>query len=78
MVTGTFLLLGGTGTDALTVTNVQTQVYLINENTVGATSGGSTRPVAGLLVQVPATDASIPVGMVAVQIGTANSPWGGV
>ena len=75
---GTFLLLGGTGTDALTVTNVQTQVYLINENTVGATSGSSTRPVAGLLVNVPATDASIPVGYVAVQLGTANSPWGGV
>ena len=78
VVTGTFLLQGGTGADALTVTNVQTSVYLINETTVGATNGGSTRPVVGLLVQVPAIDASIPVGMVAVSIGTANSPWGGV
>ena len=78
VVTGTFLFLGGTGADALTVTNVQTSVYLINETTVGATSGSSTRPVAGVLVQVPATDASIPVGYVAVQLGTANSPWGGV
>jgi hypothetical protein len=76
--TGTFLLLAGTGSDALTETNIQTQVYLINENTVGATSGSSTRPVAGLLVQVPATDASIPTGYVAVQLGTANTPWGGV
>ena len=76
--TGTFLLLGGTGSDALTVTNVGTQVYLINEDTVGATNGGSSRPVAGLLVQVPATDASIPVGFVAVQLGTPGSPWGGV
>jgi hypothetical protein len=76
--TGTFLLLGGTGADALTVTNVGTQVYLINEDTVGATNGSASRPVAGLLVQVPATDASIPVGMVAVQLGTPNSPWGGV
>jgi hypothetical protein len=75
---GTFLLLAGTGADALTVTNVQTSVYLINSNTVGATSGGSTRPVAGLLVQVPATDASIPTGYVAVQLGTTNTPWGGV
>lgn len=75
---GTWILAGGTGADALTVANVQTSVYLIDERTVGATSGGSTRPVAGLLIQVPATDASIPTGMVAVQLGTANGPWGGV
>lgn len=78
VVTGTFLLLAGTGADALTITNIQTQVYLINEDTVGATSGSSTRPIAGLLVQVPATDASIPTGYVAVQLGTNNGPWGGV
>lgn len=78
VVTGTFLLLAGTGSDALTITNLQTQVYLINEDTVGATSGSSTRPIAGLLVQVPATDASIPTGYVAVQLGTQNGPWGGV
>jgi hypothetical protein len=76
--TGTFLLLGGTGSDALTVTNVGTSVYLINEDTVGATNGSSSRPVAGLLVQVPATDASIPTGYVAVQLGTPSAPWGGV
>jgi hypothetical protein len=75
--TGTFLLNAGTGSDALTVTNVQTPVYLIDEKTVGATSAG-TRPVAGLLVQVPSLDASIPTGMVAVQLGTQNGPWGGV
>jgi len=78
VATGTFLLLGGTGSDALTVTNVGTSVYLINEDTVGATNGSSSRPVAGLLVQVPATDASIPTGFVAVQLGTAAGPWGGV
>jgi hypothetical protein len=75
---GTWLLKGGTGSDALTITNIQTPVYLIDEVTVGATNGSATRPVAGLLVQVPATDASIPVGMVAVQLGTQNGPWGGV
>lgn len=75
---GTWLLLAGTGTDALTVTNIQQSVYLINENTVGATNGSTSRPVAGLLVQVPATDASIPTGYVAVQLGTENTPWGGV
>ncbi len=78
VVTGTFLMLGGTGADALTVTNVGTSVYLVNEDTVGATNGSSSRPVAGLLVQVPSTDASIPTGMVAVQLGTPGTPWGGV
>jgi hypothetical protein len=75
---GTYLLLAGTGADALTVTNLGTQVYLINEDTVGATNGSSTRPVAGLLVQIPAIDASIPTGYVAVQLGTQANPWGGV
>lgn len=78
ILTGTFLMLGGTGADALTVTNVGTSVYLVNEDTVAATSGSASRPVAGLLVQVPATDASIPTGMVAVQLGTPGTPWGGV
>ena len=78
VATGAWLLSGGTGSDALTITNVQTSVYLIDEKTVGATNGGSTRPVAGLLVQVPSVDASIPTGMVAVQLGTLSSPWGGV
>jgi hypothetical protein len=78
VATGTFLLLGGTGADALTITNLQTSVYLINENTVGATNGSSSRPVAGLLVAIPATDASIPTGQVAVQLGTPAGPWGGV
>jgi hypothetical protein len=78
VVTGTWILQGGTGSDALTISNIQSPVYLINENTVGATNGGGTRPVAGLLVQVPATDASIPVGCVVVQLGTQNGPWGGV
>jgi hypothetical protein len=78
VATGTFLFLSGTAGDALTITNLMTSVYLINGNTVGATSSGATRPVAGLLVQVPATDASIPVGYVAVQLGTPAGPWGGV
>jgi hypothetical protein len=78
VVTGTWLLAAGSGSDALTITNLQKPVYLIDEVTVGATSNGNTRPVAGLLVQVPATDASIPTGFVAVSLGTQNGPWGGV
>jgi hypothetical protein len=78
VVTGAFLLAGGTSSDALTITNINKNVYLIDEITVGATDGSGTRPVAGLLVAIPATDASIPTGMVAVNLGTSASPWGGV
>ena len=74
---GTFIVASGTGADALSITNLQTSVYLINETTVGATSGSSSRPVAGLLVATPATDASIPTGFCAVAVGTNASPWGG-
>jgi len=78
VATGTFLLASGTGADALSVTQLGQSVYLVDEITVGATSGGSSRPVAGLLIAVPATDASIPTGMCAVQLGTPAAPWGGV
>ena len=74
---GTFIVASGTGSDALTVSNLLTSVYLINETTVGATSGSSSRPVAGLLVAIPATDASIPTGYCAVDVGTPAGPWGG-
>jgi|HubBroStandDraft_3_1064219.scaffolds.fasta_scaffold14886_4 hypothetical protein len=74
---GEFILASGTGADALTITNLQTNVYLINETTVGATSGGSTRPVAGLLVALPSTDASISTGYCVVAVGTQAGPWGG-
>lgn len=78
--TGTFLMaVGGSAADALTITNIQTSIYAANESNVAATTGpGGIYPVAGLLVQVPSVDASIPTGMVAVQIGTNNTPWGGV
>ena len=78
--TGTFLMAtGGSAADALTITNIQTSIYAASESTVAATTGpGAIYPVAGLLVQVPTVDASIPTGMVAVQVGTPNAPWGGV
>ena len=75
---GTFLVpVGGTAGDALTITNLQKSVYLVNETAVGGTSASSSRPVAGLLVAIPATDATIPTGMCAVDVGTNNGPWGG-
>lgn len=77
IATGSFLLASGTGSDALGVTTNMKTVYLINESTVGATNGGSTRPVAGVQLSCNTSDASIPVGFVAVKLGTATSPVGG-
>jgi len=79
--TGTFLLAtGGTSGDtSITITQLQTTLYAVDESHVAAGSGaGATRPACGLLVQVPSVDASIPTGMVAVDVGTATGPWGGV
>jgi hypothetical protein len=47
ILTGTFFLSSGTAGDLLSQGTNGTSVYLINEFTVGATSGGSTRPIAG-------------------------------
>jgi len=75
--TGTFILASGTGADALTVATNGATVYLIDEITVGATNGSSTRPVAGVQVASPTEDPSIPTGYVAVKLGTPTSPLGG-
>ena len=53
--TGTFFLAGGTSSDALVATDVGATVYLIDEQTVGKTSNGNTRPVAGVLEFVDPT-----------------------
>mgnify|MGYP001555921721 CR=1 FL=1 len=57
MLTGSFFLFGGTSADALTEANVGGPVYLIDEKTVGATNGSSTRPVAGVLRAIDTTRA---------------------
>ncbi len=75
--TGSFILASGTGADALGQTTNGATVYAINSFTVGATSGSSTRPVAGIQLSCNADDASIPAGYVAVKLGTPNSPLGG-
>jgi hypothetical protein len=75
--TGSFILASGTGADALGQTTNGATVYAINSYTVGATNGGSTRPVAGVQLSCNADDASIPTGYVAVKLGTPNSPLGG-
>jgi hypothetical protein len=77
IATGSFVLASGTGADALDVTTNGATVYLIDEVTVGKTSGGSSRPVAGVQLACNADDSSIPSGFVAVKVGTPNSPLGG-
>lgn len=52
ILTGSFILASGTGADALTEANVGADVYVIDEITVGATSGSSTRPVAGKMMPI--------------------------
>lgn len=67
--TGSFYLANGgnTTTDVLTEANVGQVVYLVNETSVAATNGGSSRPIAGTLLNV---DASQPGGF-AVKLGSA-------
>lgn len=77
ILTGSFILASGTGSDTLDVATNGATVYLINETTVGATNGGSSRPAAGVQVASPTEDPSIPTGYVAVKLGTPNSPLGG-
>jgi hypothetical protein len=79
ILTGSFLLQSGTGSDQLSVATAGKTVYLINSVTVGATSASGTRPVAG--VQLPAGDlTNLPVGvggLYPIKLGTPNSPLGG-
>lgn len=55
VIQGVFELNSGSGVDALTVANVGSNVFAIDDNTVGATSSNGTRPVAGKLVFVDAS-----------------------
>jgi hypothetical protein len=45
-------LVNGAGGDALTDANYMQPVYAIDDQTVGATSGGGTRPIAGILINI--------------------------
>ena len=68
--TGSFWLTPGTSGDALTQADVGNVVYVIDEVTVGKTSGGATRPVAGRLVAIGLAQYS---GYVAVLLGNAQT-----
>lgn len=62
---GTFLLASGTGGDALTEANAGQTVYVIDEQTVGATNGSGTRPAAGTMLPI---DPTVPAGFVPVKM----------
>lgn len=49
---GDFEFASGTAGDALTVANIGDTVYIIDDNTVGATDGGTTRSAAGKMIAV--------------------------
>lgn len=71
IATGSFYLNAGTGSDAITQVNVGASCYVINESTVGLTSGSGTRPVAGVIVSV--VNPPNLTGMVAVHMGNNQS-----
>lgn len=80
VATGSFFLQNGTGLDAFTQANVGTTAYVINETTMGATSGSSTRPVGGEFLGLASTLApNRPdlAGMIAVKIGQTLGATGG-
>lgn len=70
--TGSFFLFGPSSgsPDALTQASVNQVVYLIDEKTVGATSGSNTRPVAGTLRAIDTTRAG--GDQYAVTLGTVS------
>lgn len=68
--TGVFLLKSGTGGDALTEANAGQTVYVIDEQSVGATDGSATRPPAGIMLPI---DPTVPTGFVPVKIANPGS-----
>lgn len=67
--TGTFFLASSTGADALGVTTLGKTVYVYDEQTVAATSGSATRPVAGVHIYTDSTRTDAP-GIYAIKLGT--------
>lgn len=72
IATGSFFLASGTGADAIGAANVGATCYVINETTVGLTSGGGTRPQAGVIEAYDPTEINA-LGPVAVKLGSNQS-----
>lgn len=79
IATGSFFLAAGSGADAITQANVGASCYVINENTVGLTNGGGTRPVAGEIMGLGNNLGNVvPIaGLVAVKLGQPAGSTGG-
>lgn len=75
VATGSFFVAAGSGADAITQAQAGATVYVINETTVGATNGGGTRPVAGVVSKV-SDGLNVLAGFVAVHLGSAQSSGG--
>jgi hypothetical protein len=74
VATGTFFLGSSTGSDQLGLNTLGSVVYVYNENTVAATSGGSTRPAAGVHIAIDTTG-QYPGGY-AIRLGNNQSTGG--
>jgi hypothetical protein len=76
IATGTFFLASATGADQLSQSTYGKTVYVVNETTVGLTSNGGTRPVAGCHVYTEAAGRVQAPGPYAIKLGS-TSPGGG-
>lgn len=70
---GTFFLKSGTGSDQLSQSTIGQTVYVIDEQTVGASSSGGTRPVAGVHEAVDPTAATT---LFAISLGSNQTSGG--
>jgi hypothetical protein len=70
--TGCFFLASSTGADALGVTTLGKTVYVYDEQTVAATSGGAARPAAGVHLYTDSTRTDAP-GIYAIVLGSNES-----
>jgi hypothetical protein len=69
---GAFFLASGTGSDQLSQSTVGRTVYVINEYTVGQTSGGGNRPSAGVHVAVSTETRVQAPGNFAIKLGNTQ------
>lgn len=67
---GSFFLKSASGADQLSQSTVGQTVYVVDEQTVGLTSGSGTRPVAGVH---EAVDPTQPSTLFAISLGSAQS-----
>jgi hypothetical protein len=68
---GTYFFNVGTGADAITIADVGLPAYAIDDNTVGLTDGGGTRPFAGVIWSVPVAGQYL--GQVAILVGPVSA-----